>query len=111
MHGAGRSNREAGGHWRVRTLGARVDLTRKFCQRWLQKAASYDPAKLEDAFDKFFTLFVAFNRLYFHAAQVSGQAERGDRRMATRLFPGVIGHEFLWERLTEGVGGDDIQTL
>ena len=71
----------------------------------------YDPAQLEDAFDKFFTLFVAYNRLYFHTAQVSGRAERRDRLKATRLFPEVIGHEFLWQKLTEGVGTADVQTL
>lgn len=88
-----------------------ADLTRRFCQRWLQKAALYNPSHLEDAFDKFFTLFAVFNRLYFRAAQVCGERHRGDRQMATRLFPQVVGHEFLWQKLTADGGTADIQTL
>ena len=38
--------------------------TRAFCERWLMKAAEYDENTLIDVFDKFFSTFVAFNRLY-----------------------------------------------
>jgi hypothetical protein len=89
----------------------RAELTRQFCRHWLEKAAQYDATRLEDAFDKFFTLFVAFNRLYFYAAQVAGQPNVGDRRMATRLFPEVVGHDLLWQRLTDNGGEADIRTL
>jgi hypothetical protein len=37
----------------------------RFYQRWLQKAEAYQSQNLQDCFDKFFTLYVAYNRLYF----------------------------------------------
>lgn len=35
-----------------------------FYERWLRKAREYRSDNLQDCFDKFFTLFVAYNRLY-----------------------------------------------
>jgi hypothetical protein len=40
----------------------------RFYTRWLQKAGEYKNNNLQDCFDKFFTLYVAFNRLYFELA-------------------------------------------
>ncbi len=39
-----------------------------FYTRWLQKAEGYQNQNLQDCFDRFFTLYVAFNRLYFELA-------------------------------------------
>jgi hypothetical protein len=65
---------------------------------------------LQDAFDQFFTLFVAFNRLYSYTAQVAGQGNAGDRRMATRLFAEIVGHQTLLRAITSD-GGADIELL
>ena len=35
-----------------------------FCTSWLTKSRTYDSNNLQGAFDKFFTLFVVYNRLY-----------------------------------------------
>ena len=35
-----------------------------FCNNWLQKANNIDSSNLQGAFDKFFTLYVVYNRLY-----------------------------------------------
>jgi len=35
-----------------------------FYERWLRKAEEYQSDNLQDCFDRFFTLFVAYNRLY-----------------------------------------------
>lgn len=39
-----------------------------FYQRWLLKAEQYGTQSLQDCFDRFFTLFVAYNRLYSELA-------------------------------------------
>ena len=39
-----------------------------FYIRWLQKADEYQNESLQDCFDRFFTLFVAYNRLYAELA-------------------------------------------
>ena len=40
---------------------------RNFCKNWIEKANTYDSDNLQDAFNKFFTLFVVYNRLYVEA--------------------------------------------
>jgi hypothetical protein len=47
--------------------------TKEFYDRWLNKANSYNAKltpSLEDYFDKFFTLYVIYNRLYAEVAKV-----------------------------------------
>ena len=39
-----------------------------FYERWLRKAEEYRSDNLQDCFDRFFTLFVAYNRLYAELA-------------------------------------------
>lgn len=39
----------------------------RFCRRWLAKAKTYPTDDVAGAFDQFFTLYVAFNRLYAEA--------------------------------------------
>lgn len=36
----------------------------RFCESWLKKAEAYNLEELSDCFDAFFTLYVAYNRLY-----------------------------------------------
>lgn len=53
---------------------------------WQNKAAQYNTASLEGCYDKFFTLFVVFNRLYAEAT--FALARRGDITLqATRSLP------------------------
>lgn len=70
----------------------------RFCQRWIDKAGAYRSNDLEDLFDRFFTLFVAYNRYYSAAAELhrasinSQQAQylQGDRREATIVMARLI---------------------
>lgn len=52
---------------------------RNFCDSWRRKAAAYASDDLSDAFDRFFTSYVVFNRLYVEATH------RLARRGAVRL--------------------------
>jgi len=55
----------------------------RFYTRWLQKAEEYHSQNLQDCFDKFFTLYVAYNRLYFELAisyvKRKGEARNGEK--------------------------------
>ena len=53
----------------------------QFYDRWIVKANLYTTDTLEDCFDKFFTLFVTYNRLYVSATYLLGQR---DPRMAKK---------------------------
>lgn len=39
----------------------------RFCNEWTDKAAQYSNESIDGCYDKFFTLFVVFNRLYAEA--------------------------------------------
>lgn len=70
----------------------------RFCERWIDKADAYRSNNLEDLFDRFFTLFVAYNRFYSAAAELhrSGMEPRqaqflqGDRKEATTIMARLI---------------------
>lgn len=70
----------------------------RFCQRWIDKADAYRSNDLEDLFDRFFTLFVAYNRFYSAAAEMhratidprQAQLLQGDRREATAVMARLI---------------------
>jgi hypothetical protein len=83
----------------------------EFCDHWLTKADGYNSALLSDAFDKFFTIFVAFNRVYYSTAVISGRSTRSDRKMATEHFPSIVGYSGLWQRLLQGGGQQDLEEL
>ncbi len=83
------------------------DFTLSLCRRWLKKASECDGAKLEGAFDRFFSLFVAFNAVYVY---LSPNDDR-DRQQATKLFPKVVGSDSLAEALDGNGGSDDIRKL
>ncbi|MDP2526593.1 hypothetical protein [Maribacter dokdonensis] len=40
---------------------------KNFCENWIEKTKAYSNDNLQDVFDKFFTLFVVYNRLYVEA--------------------------------------------
>lgn len=70
-----------------------------FCDRWIAKAEAYRSNDLEDLFDRFFTLFVAYNRFYSAAAELYRDPlyrrnrfiHKGDRREATTVMAEIIG--------------------
>src|ERR1700722_503808 len=55
-----------------------------FCDQWRVKAEAYSSENVNDAFDRFFTLYVAFNRLYAEAT--FRLARRGQVHLRNR-FP------------------------
>lgn len=71
-----------------------IYLIEGFCERWLDKANLYQADRIDDLFDKFFTLFVVYNRLYSASAELhratldikTARMLRGDRREATEAM-------------------------
>lgn len=72
----------------------------RFCTAWLAKAALYNDDNVEGCYDKFFTLFVVFNRLYaettFELARqgritISRNRSLPDRKGATEYTFDFIG--------------------
>ena len=58
----------------------------RFVSGWLAKADQYSDKSIEDCYDKFFTLFVVFNRLYAEAT--FELARRGDIKLpSNRALP------------------------
>src|ERR1700731_2491427 len=57
---------------------------RDFCDSWHAKAAAYSTENINGAFDRFFTSYVAFNRLY--AESTYRLARRGHVKLRER-FP------------------------
>jgi len=57
----------------------------EFCERWLQKAREYHGRSVRECFDKFFTLFVAYNRLY--AELTLSLARKGTVRLRGNIIP------------------------
>jgi len=86
-------------------------MTARFCRRWLEKASRCDDQTLDGAFDKFFSAFVAFNRLYSHVSVHSGRVIKGDRKQATDGFANVVGSQRLLTALAENGGAADLATL
>ncbi|MCJ7646057.1 hypothetical protein MUO65_04020 [bacterium] len=70
-----------------------------FCEGWLTKAAGYNNSVLSDSFDKFFTIFVAYNALYNQVTRWLRKAGRIQTRKdydytsATVNVPSYLGHE------------------
>ena len=103
--------------------------TKELVKRWLSKAESYANeeltslngrlsfsrgGKLEDSFDKFFSLYVAYNALYFEGTRyllsqnikIEGN---GDKASATKNIPIYIGQKELYEELIKYK--DDIKVI
>lgn len=70
----------------------------RFCDRWIEKAQAYQSDELESLFDRFFTLFVAYNRFYSASAELYRatveprrlMSLQGDRREATMIMAELI---------------------
>jgi hypothetical protein len=63
-----------------------------FCRNWLTKAEAYSSEEIGGAFDQFFRLYVAFNRLYAEATfrlARRGQVRLRDSISAVETCPGV----------------------
>jgi len=81
----------------------------RFCERWIVKADAYRSDNLEDLFDRFFTLFVAYNRFYSAAAELyrtalepqQARLLQGDRREATTIMSRLIGQPRFVEAMNE----------
>jgi hypothetical protein len=72
----------------------------RFVSEWLVKANQYSSGSIEDCYDKFFTLFVIFNRLYAEATfelarrgvvKLQPNKSLPDRKGATDHTLGLIG--------------------
>lgn len=81
----------------------------RFCDRWIGKAEAYRSNDLEDLFDRFFTLFVAYNRFYSAAAEMyrktldarQATMRQGDRQEATTIMARLIGQPRLSDAIQE----------
>lgn len=86
-------------------------FTHSFCLRWLKKASRCSPDRLDEAFDRFFTLFVAYNRLYSQLGEVAARPERGDHAQATRVYADIVGRDQLWTDLLTARLDEDLATI
>ncbi len=88
---------------------------KSFCNRWLKKANKYSDNKTEDVFDKFFSLYIAYNTIYFEATiqlienKQIGMNRTGDRVSATKNIPVYIGQDILSKKLLDM--SDDINKI
>ncbi len=79
--------------------------TINFSERWIEKASGYDIANLSDCFDKFSTLFVAYNALYNYAEndmfqnKLITKNKKGNHKSAVSNAPKYIGFEPLADSL------------
>lgn len=91
----------------------RTRLTQTRVQLWLDKAESCQQLQIEAVFEKYFSLFVAFNILYSHAAiRLQEPNAREDKKHATRTVALWIGHERILSELQANPGTThDISTL
>jgi hypothetical protein len=89
--------------------------TQARAELWLNKATSRQQVLDETmlAFEKFFSLFVAFNILYSHAAiKLEEPNPREDKKHATRTFALWVGHEVILSNLDANpVSVQDLATL
>lgn len=86
-------------------------VTIDICQRWLKKAGECDDSSLAGAFDKYFSLFVAFNSLYSYTARLSGRIWDQERIKASEIFSNVVGNDVLSTALTTKGGDADLRDL
>ncbi len=86
-----------------------------FCKRWLKKADKYTNDTIEEVFDNFFSLYVAYNAIYFEATtelikkKKIGKNRIGDRVSAVKNIPVYIGQDTLSQKLLDM--SDDINKM
>lgn len=82
-------------------MGIDIYAVECFCDRWMQKADQCRTDELAGLFDRFYTLYVVFNRIYstsaFFYRNRGGEAWRmrfsGDRTEATEVMANAIGQK------------------
>lgn len=80
---------------------------RGFCERWFQKARGYQGQSIQECFDRFFTLFIVYNRLYAELtlswARTGRIQLRGrslpDEKAATQYVHSYLGTNHIWSNL------------
>ncbi len=86
-----------------------------FCNRWLKKSDRYTNDTTEEVFDKFFSLFVPYNAIYFDVTLELiengkiGKNRTGDRVSAVKNIPVYIGQDALSQKLLDM--SDDINKI
>ena len=83
-------------------------FTLDFCDRWIAKAYESDDRLVYGAFDKYFTLYVCFNRLYNQIGETAGRRETDDSKLATSVFADVVGRDVIWATLGTLDGDRDL---
>lgn len=83
---------------------------RGFCERWFQKARGYQGQSIQECFDRFFTLFIVYNRLC--AELTLSWARTGKIQLPSRSFPDAkaatkyvhsyLGTNHVWSNLQNG---------
>ena len=81
-----------------------------FYERWRQKADEYASEDLRDCFDKFFTLFVVYNRLYAELGlSLARRRPRfsptylSDAHVAKRIVPQYLGTASIWNSFQDDI--------
>lgn len=87
------------------------EFTLRFCRRWVDKANQCNCTGLDGAFDRFFSLIVAFNRLYSYVSLSSRNSSGRDQHEATVVFPREVGSGRLLAALIEDEGSKDLRVL
>jgi len=80
---------------------------RGFCERWFQKAQGYQGQSIQECFDRFFTLFIVYNRLYAELtlswARTGRIQLRGyslpDEKAAKKYVHCYLGTNHIWSNL------------
>lgn len=87
-----------------------------FCESWFQKADSYSLKSLQGSFDRFFTLFVVYNKLYSESAIqlarqgiIQGNAESylPDRQSATEYLLKFLTSTEIVEAISDNNSGTE----
>ncbi len=76
------------------------DDLKNFCNRWIEKADNYTSNSTEDVFDRFFSLYVAYNAIYTEATRVlknkKPKTSTTEYMSATKNITNYIGEERLY---------------
>lgn len=79
---------------------------REFCERWFQKARGYQGQSIQECFDRFFTLFIVYNRLYTELTLSWARTKRiklrgclPDKKSATECVHEYLGTNHIWSNL------------
>lgn len=77
----------------------------EFCERWFQKARRYNEVSLDECFDRFFSLYIVYNRLYAELALSLARAKEtrlpfiSDSRAAKDYVQSYLGTNNIWSAI------------